>query len=119
TSPDADGAILGASIRTLDPAQPRASAIAWRDGTIVAVGSDDDVRAVVGAGTEVLDGAGMHVTPGLVDAHIHPFHGTLNTRGVDRGRLRRGRDADRGAAGERRDGPRARRRAGVDGGGGA
>lgn len=82
-SSEADGAILGASIRTMDPAAPRATAIAWKDGTIVAVGSDDDVRAVVGAATEVLDGAGRHVTPGLVDAHIHPFHGTRNTRGVD------------------------------------
>jgi predicted amidohydrolase YtcJ len=80
---NADGAILGASIRTMDPDAPAASAVAWRDGTIVAVGSDDEVRAVVGASTEVLDGAGLHVTPGLVDAHIHPFHGTVNTRGVD------------------------------------
>jgi predicted amidohydrolase YtcJ len=79
----ADGAILGASIRTMDPAAPRATAVAWKDGVVVAAGSDADVRAVVGASTEVLDGAGAHVTPGLVDSHIHPFHGTRNTRGVD------------------------------------
>ena len=80
---DADGAILGASIRTMDPEAPRASAVAWKDGAIVALGDDDAVRLVVGVGTEVLDGSGRHVTPGLVDAHIHPFHGTRNTRGVD------------------------------------
>jgi predicted amidohydrolase YtcJ len=83
SSETADGAILGASIRTLDPARPSASAIAWRDGAILAVGDDASVRAVCGPATEVLDGAGTHVTPGLVDAHIHPFHGTVNTRGVD------------------------------------
>jgi predicted amidohydrolase YtcJ len=82
-SSEADGAILGASIRTMDPEAPRASAIAWKDGRVVAVGDDDAVRSVVGAATEVLDGAGRFVTPGLVDAHIHPFHGTRNTRGVD------------------------------------
>ena len=32
---------------------------------------------------EVLDGAGMTLTPGLVDSHIHPFHGTDGTRGAD------------------------------------
>ncbi|WP_445148699.1 amidohydrolase [Baekduia sp. Peel2402] len=80
---NADGAILGASIRTMDPEAPVASAVAWKDGVVVAVGSDADVRSVVGPSTEVLDGAGLHVTPGLVDAHIHPFHGTINTRGVD------------------------------------
>ncbi|HET6510262.1 MAG TPA: amidohydrolase [Baekduia sp.] len=82
-SGNADGAILGASIRTMDPGAPIASAIAWRDGTIVAVGDDAAVRSTVGPGTVVLDGSGAHVTPGLVDAHIHPFHGTIATRGVD------------------------------------
>ena len=80
---DADGAILGASIRTMDPERPRASAVAWKDGVVVAVGDDADVRSVVGPSTEVLDGSGLHVTPGLVDAHIHPFIGTRHTRGVD------------------------------------
>lgn len=80
---DADGAVLGASIRTMDPEAPRASAVAWKDGRVIAVGSDAEVRPVVGPSTEVLDGAGRHVTPGLVDAHVHPFHGTVNTRGVD------------------------------------
>lgn len=82
TSP-ADGAIVGARVRTLDPERPQATALAWRDGEITAVGSDDEVREHVGARTEVLDGSGLSVMPGLVDAHVHPFHGTLQTRGVD------------------------------------
>jgi predicted amidohydrolase YtcJ len=79
----ADGAVLGAAIRTMDEAAPAASAVAWKDGRVIAVGDDASVRSVVGPSTEVIDGAGLHVTPGLVDAHIHPFHGTRNTRGVD------------------------------------
>ena len=39
-STDADAAIVGARIRTLDDAHPTASALAWRDGVLVAVGSD-------------------------------------------------------------------------------
>jgi predicted amidohydrolase YtcJ len=79
----ADGAILGAVVHTLDAARPAATAVAWRGGRILAVGDDAAVREHVGPSTEVLDGAGLTVTPGLVDTHIHPFHGTITTRGVD------------------------------------
>jgi predicted amidohydrolase YtcJ len=81
--PPADLVILGAAVRTLDPARPRATAVAVRDGLIAAVGDDAEVREHVGAGTEMVDGAGIALVPGLVDAHIHPFHGTDGTRGAD------------------------------------
>ncbi|WP_028064907.1 amidohydrolase [Solirubrobacter soli] len=77
----ADGAIVGASIRTLDPDRPWASALAWRDGVLIAVG--EDVGEHIGPRTRVIDGAGMAVVPGLTDSHIHPFWGTRLTRGVD------------------------------------
>lgn len=79
----AEGAIVGASVRTLDAARPAASALAWRDGVLIAVGHDDEIRPHVGSRTRVLDGSGLTVLPGLVDSHIHPFHGTLMTRGID------------------------------------
>jgi predicted amidohydrolase YtcJ len=77
----ADGAIVGASIRTLDAERPWASALAWRDGVLIAVG--EDVREHLGPRTRVIDGAGLAVVPGLTDSHIHPFWGTWMTRGVD------------------------------------
>jgi predicted amidohydrolase YtcJ len=83
-----DLAVLGASIRTLDPECPSASAVAVRDGRIAAVGDDAEVRALCGEGTEVVDGRGMALVPGLVDSHIHPFHGTDGTRGADLNGLR-------------------------------
>lgn len=86
--PAAELAILGASIRTLDPARPRASAVAVRDGIVVAVGDDDQVREHTGAATELVDGRGIALVPGLVDSHIHPFHGTDGTRGAHLGGLR-------------------------------
>jgi predicted amidohydrolase YtcJ len=79
----ADTAVLGARIRTLDPAQPWATAVAWRDGTIVAVGDDASVRAACDARTETIDGAGLCVVPGLVDAHQHPLMGADETVGAD------------------------------------
>jgi predicted amidohydrolase YtcJ len=81
--PAADGAIFGATIRTLDPDRPLATAAAWRDGVLVAVGDDAEVREHVVPATDVLDGTGTTVVPGLVDTHIHPFHGTVGTRGID------------------------------------
>src|SRR2546421_11125939 len=78
-APSADGAILGATVHTLDDRRPSATAVAWRDGVLLAVGDDVDVRAHVGPGTDVIDGAGLTVVPGLVDTHIHPFYGTLQT----------------------------------------
>ena len=75
--------ILGARIRTLDPDRPWASAVAIRDGVIVAVGDDDEVRSASGPGAELIDGAGLAVVPGLTDSHMHPFLGALETRGAD------------------------------------
>lgn len=73
SSTAADTAILSAAVRTLDPDQPEATAVAFLDGTIVAVGSDAEVREVCDSSTEFIDGSDMSVVPGVVDGHIHPF----------------------------------------------
>ena len=78
-----DIAILGARIRTLDPNRPWATAVAGKDGAVVAVGSDDEVRRACPPGAEIIDGQGMVVVPGLTDSHQHPFMGAVETRGVD------------------------------------
>ena len=54
----ADLAIIGARIRTLDPARPFATAVAVQRGTIVAVGDEATVREHCDARTEVLDARG-------------------------------------------------------------
>jgi predicted amidohydrolase YtcJ len=79
----ADLAVFGARIRTLDTARPWASAVALRDGMIVAVGDDAAVREACDARTETIDGRGMALVPGLVDAHQHPLMGADDTVGAD------------------------------------
>lgn len=69
---EAEVAVVGTSVFTVDPARPSATAVAWRQGRIVAVGTDDEVRAACGPRTELVDGAGRLVLPGFVDAHVHP-----------------------------------------------
>lgn len=79
----ADRAVLGARIRTLDPARPFATAVGVRDGAIVAVGSDAEVRETCDARTELIDGAGLTIVPGLVDSHVHPLWAADLAVGVD------------------------------------
>jgi predicted amidohydrolase YtcJ len=47
------------------------TALAIRDGRIVAVGSDDEVLNLRGPATRVRDLGGQTVVPGFVDAHAH------------------------------------------------
>ncbi|MBX3069130.1 MAG: amidohydrolase [Thermomicrobiales bacterium] len=81
--PVPDIAILGAEIETLDPDQPSARAVACRDGVILAVGDDASVRSICDGSTELIDGTGMAIVPGLTDSHLHPFWGAEATQGVD------------------------------------
>jgi predicted amidohydrolase YtcJ len=68
---EADVAYVNADIYTMDPAHPRASALALRGDVIVAVGDRSELP--IGAGTRVVDLGGKTITPGLVDAHCHLY----------------------------------------------
>ena len=60
---------------TGDPKQPEAQAVAvWRD-RILKVGTDADVKALVGPNTKVIDLAGRRVVPGFIDSHAHVLGG--------------------------------------------
>lgn len=68
----ADVILTDADIITLDPVNPRAEAIAIRDGLVQAVGRKRDVLKLEAAETEVLSVGGRTVIPGLNDSHMHP-----------------------------------------------
>jgi len=75
--------LYNAKIYTLDPIKPTASAIAIRDGKIIAVGTDEQLRFEFdGQGTH-LDMHRQPVIPGLIDAHIHLEHYALGLQKVD------------------------------------
>ena len=57
---------------TVDDVMPRAEACAVKNGRFIAVGTSDDVRNLVGPGTEIIDAEGMTVAPGFIDTHCHP-----------------------------------------------
>jgi predicted amidohydrolase YtcJ len=68
----ADLVLTGGRVATMDAARRWASAIAIRDGRVVAVGSDTAMRLAIGPRTRVIELRGRTVTPGFQDAHVHP-----------------------------------------------
>lgn len=64
--------IKGALIRTGEQTQPEAEAIAVQGDRIIAVGSASALDGLVGAETKVIDGRGLFIFPGFIDAHSHP-----------------------------------------------
>jgi hypothetical protein len=75
----ADLAFVNGPVYTVDAARTRADAVAVEGGRVVAVGTDEEIRAQVGPRTEVVDLHGRMLLPGFQDAHVHPVSG-----GVDR-----------------------------------
>ena len=73
--PQATLVLIGGKIHTMDPARPRAEAVAVVRSRIVAVGGNEEIRRWVGPGTRVIDLGGRVVVPGFDDAHVHFFEG--------------------------------------------
>jgi predicted amidohydrolase YtcJ len=65
-------------ITTLDRSNPVASAVAIKDGRFLAVGEDQEIMALAGSATRVVDLKHRSVLPGLFDNHTHVIRGGLN-----------------------------------------
>src|SRR3954454_8555695 len=68
----ADIVLRGGRIATMDSERSFLTAVAVRQGRIVAVGDDNAVRGLIGSRTRVVELRGRSVTPGFGDAHVHP-----------------------------------------------
>lgn len=68
----ADLVLVNGAVYTVDAMRSWAQAVAVRDGRVALVGTDEDVRAAIGQGTEVIDLGGRMLIPGFQDAHVHP-----------------------------------------------
>ena len=67
----ADRVFVNGRVWTADAEHPWAQALAVRGPLLAAVGTEAEVRLLVGPRTEVLDLAGRLLTPGFNDAHMH------------------------------------------------
>jgi predicted amidohydrolase YtcJ len=70
-SEHADLVLHNGRVLTMAAERPTAEAVAVRDARILAVGSDAEVRALVGPRTETIDVRGQVVLPGFIDSHNH------------------------------------------------
>ena len=66
-----DLVIINGQINTMDPRIPEAEALCIKDGMIICVGTNEDVRHAMPFGAEVADAGGNSVFPGFFDAHVH------------------------------------------------
>jgi predicted amidohydrolase YtcJ len=67
----ADTLYLNGNIYTVNEKQPRAEAIAVKDGRIIAIGSNAEIEKLKEKNTEVVDLQGNFVMPGFIEGHGH------------------------------------------------
>ncbi|MFJ9606909.1 amidohydrolase [Kitasatospora sp. NPDC101176] len=79
---DADLVFTHGPIHTGDAARTRATSLAVTGQRITAVGHDE-VRQLIGPGTEVVDLTGRLLLPGFQDAHVHAVYGGSELAGCD------------------------------------
>jgi predicted amidohydrolase YtcJ len=73
----ADILIINARVLTMDPARPRAEAVAIAQNRILRVGSADDVAGFKAKHTRVIDAGMKTVMPGIIEGHVHLFGGSV------------------------------------------
>ncbi len=71
----ADTILVNGNVITVDPEDRVLQALAIKNGRILAVGTDAEIRALAGEDTRVIDLEGRTATPGLLDAHCHFANG--------------------------------------------
>ena len=70
-APNADLVVFNAKVYTVDSRAPKAEAFAVTGGRFAAVGSNADIRALIGKGTQTFDARQMTIVPGFIDCHNH------------------------------------------------
>lgn len=73
----ADLILKNAKVYTVEDDHVWAESVAVRDSKILAVGTDEEIKAYLGKETQVLDLDGRLVMPAFGDLHVHPVFGGM------------------------------------------
>lgn len=79
----ADLVVINANVRTMDEKQPKAQSIAVLQNKIIVVGSNNDIKSLIGKNTRIIDAKEKLVLPGFNDSHIHFMDGGAGLSSVD------------------------------------
>lgn len=80
----ADTVYLNGVVLTMNASDEIAEAVAVRGDAILAVGTNEEIRAFIGDNTRVVDLGGKTLLPGFIDAHSHmPWAGDRALYAVD------------------------------------
>ena len=78
--PEADLVLTNGKIFTVYKDQPWVSAVAIKDGRLIAVGNNDEIAHYIGGSTAKLDLEGRMAMPGIVDTHMHPDNVAMDSQ---------------------------------------
>ncbi len=79
----ADLIILNGKVHVADEKNTVAQAVAVKGNTILRVGTTNEIKALAGPSTRVIDARGGTVAPGFNDAHVHFIEGGLALKQAD------------------------------------
>jgi predicted amidohydrolase YtcJ len=79
----ADLVIVNGKVHLSDEAHTVVEAVAVRGNTILRTGTTDEIKALAGPATRVIDAHGATVAPGFNDAHVHFLSGGFALDTVD------------------------------------
>ena len=74
----ADTVLVNGKVLTGDSRFSMHQALAVREGRVLAVGTNPEIRKLAGKATRVVDLQGRSVIPGLVDSHMHAIRAALS-----------------------------------------
>ena len=78
----ADKIFVNGKIWTVAPRRPWVEAVAVSNGKISAVGSNKEIRKLVGSKTQVIDLENGFVLPGFIDSHTHFMNGGFSLMSI-------------------------------------
>ena len=68
---DADLVVFNAKVYTVDSQMPKVEAFAVKAGRFAAIGTTDEMKALIGKRTQTFDAKQMTIVPGFIDCHNH------------------------------------------------